>query len=184
MQKCQSETTLNLLLSYVKKMASPFLFLSSASDRLCLHHARPAPESASGLRGDCRKRDCPLLRAGIAAFSWHSQRRHGKRSSVARGKDRKTSTLERGRRLGESPHDQRYRRGILVVSQFTLAGDVSDGNRPDYTSAMPPADAEKLYNLFIQKMQSTGIPVAAGTFGAMMEVSLVNDGPVTLILER
>ncbi|MEK7590609.1 MAG: D-aminoacyl-tRNA deacylase [Patescibacteria group bacterium] len=74
--------------------------------------------------------------------------------------------------------------GILVVSQFTLAGDVSDGNRPDYTSAMPPADAEKLYNLFIQKMQSTGIPVAAGTFGAMMEVSLVNDGPVTLILER
>lgn len=74
--------------------------------------------------------------------------------------------------------------GILVVSEFTLAGDVSNGNRPDYTVAMPPEDAEKLYNFFIRKMQSTGVPVMTGTFGAMMEVSLVNDGPVTLILER
>ncbi|MDO8649049.1 MAG: D-aminoacyl-tRNA deacylase [Candidatus Peregrinibacteria bacterium] len=73
---------------------------------------------------------------------------------------------------------------ILVVSQFTLAGDVSKGSRPDYTKAAPPADAETLYEFFIEKVRASGIPVEAGQFGAAMEVTLVNDGPVTLWLEN
>ena len=73
---------------------------------------------------------------------------------------------------------------LLIVSQFTLAGDVSNGNRPDYTSAMEPQAAEKLYNLFIQYCRALGVPVAEGRFGASMEITLTNDGPVTLMLER
>ncbi|HLD71300.1 MAG TPA: D-aminoacyl-tRNA deacylase [Candidatus Peribacteraceae bacterium] len=73
---------------------------------------------------------------------------------------------------------------LLVISQFTLAGDVSKGNRPDYTAAMEPAGAEKLYNLFIQHCHALGVPVAEGRFGASMEITLTNDGPVTLLVER
>lgn len=75
--------------------------------------------------------------------------------------------------------------GALVVSQFTLAGDVSRGNRPDYTRACAPAEAERLYRLFVQKLSSSGVTeVRTGEFGAHMEVTLINDGPVTLILEQ
>lgn len=74
---------------------------------------------------------------------------------------------------------------ILVVSQFTLAGRLEKGNRPDYTQAAPPEDAEKLYEYFIGKLRELGVEhVESGTFGAMMDVRLTNDGPVTLILER
>ena len=73
----------------------------------------------------------------------------------------------------------------LVVSQFTLAGDFAKGNRPDYTAAADPANAIPLYEYFIDALRREGIgKVACGSFGAMMEVSLVNDGPVTLWLER
>lgn len=72
---------------------------------------------------------------------------------------------------------------ILVVSQFTLYGDCKKGTRPSFTEAAKPEEAEKLYNYFIEKLHSTGIVVASGVFGAHMEVSLVNDGPITLIID-
>ena len=74
---------------------------------------------------------------------------------------------------------------ILVVSQFTLAGRVEKGNRPDYTQAAPPDEAETLYEYFIDTLKKLGVKtVESGTFGASMNVKLQNDGPVTLIIER
>jgi D-aminoacyl-tRNA deacylase len=74
--------------------------------------------------------------------------------------------------------------GILVVSQFTLYGDARKGNRPSFIDAARPEVAIPLYERFIALLRDTGRPVATGEFGAMMDVELVNDGPVTLILER
>ena len=77
--------------------------------------------------------------------------------------------------------------GVLVVSQFTLYGDASKGRRPSFIDAAPPNVAIPLYEKFVAllKEKSAGkIPVETGEFGAMMDVELVNDGPVTLILER
>ena len=77
--------------------------------------------------------------------------------------------------------------GVLVVSQFTLYGDASKGRRPSFIDAAPPSLAIPLYEKFVAllKEKSAGkIPVETGEFGAMMDVELVNDGPVTLILER
>ena len=71
----------------------------------------------------------------------------------------------------------------LVVSQFTLAADTSRGNRPGFSAAASPACAETLYLQFAQTLQTLGLPVAIGRFGADMAVSLTNDGPVTLWLE-
>lgn len=74
--------------------------------------------------------------------------------------------------------------GLLVVSQFTLYGDARKGTRPSFSEAMPPADAEKFYNDFMTKLRAaTKLPVAEGKFAAMMDVELVNDGPVTVILD-
>jgi D-tyrosyl-tRNA(Tyr) deacylase len=74
---------------------------------------------------------------------------------------------------------------VLVVSQFTLAGSTEKGNRPDYTSAARPEIAEPLYETFVASLRLAGIKdVRTGRFGAMMEVALINDGPVTLMLER
>jgi D-tyrosyl-tRNA(Tyr) deacylase len=72
---------------------------------------------------------------------------------------------------------------VLVVSQFTLYGDCRKGRRPSYTDAAQPEKAQRLYQYFIEKMRSLGLNVASGVFGAMMEVSLVNQGPVTLIVD-
>jgi D-tyrosyl-tRNA(Tyr) deacylase len=72
---------------------------------------------------------------------------------------------------------------ILVVSQFTLMGDCRKGRRPSFVEAAPPEEAEKLYAYFVSQVRSKGISVATGRFQAKMAVSLVNDGPVTLIVE-
>lgn len=73
----------------------------------------------------------------------------------------------------------------LVVSQFTLYGDSSKGNRPSYIHAARPEHAEPLYNFFVEQLSALiRQDVETGTFGAMMDVQLVNDGPVTLIVER
>ena len=72
---------------------------------------------------------------------------------------------------------------MLIVSQFTLYGDCRKGRRPSYSDAALPEKAEELYELFIQETSKLGIPVASGKFQAMMEVSLINDGPVTLLLD-
>jgi D-tyrosyl-tRNA(Tyr) deacylase len=72
---------------------------------------------------------------------------------------------------------------ILIVSQFTLYGDCSKGRRPSFAKAALPEIAEKLYEQFIQEIKKSGLTTQTGQFGAMMDVELVNDGPVTLILE-
>jgi D-tyrosyl-tRNA(Tyr) deacylase len=74
--------------------------------------------------------------------------------------------------------------GLLVVSQFTLYGDTRRGRRPSFVDAARAEAAVALYERFVQMLRATGLPVRTGEFGAMMEVELVNDGPVTLILER
>ncbi len=72
---------------------------------------------------------------------------------------------------------------MLIVSQFTLHGDCRKGRRPSFVAAAPPEEAAPLYERFIARVEKLGVPVAAGRFGAMMEVTLVNDGPVTLLLD-
>ncbi|MEN6459584.1 MAG: D-aminoacyl-tRNA deacylase [Thermoguttaceae bacterium] len=72
---------------------------------------------------------------------------------------------------------------MLVVSQFTLLGDCRHGRRPDFTAAAPPELAERLYEVFVHAVAQQGVPVATGRFRQHMEVELVNDGPVTLIVE-
>jgi D-tyrosyl-tRNA(Tyr) deacylase len=72
---------------------------------------------------------------------------------------------------------------VLVVSQFTLAGDCRRGRRPSFDTAAPPQTARPLYEAIIRELQSNGVAVAAGEFQAMMQVALVNDGPVTLLLD-
>lgn len=73
--------------------------------------------------------------------------------------------------------------GVLIVSQFTLYGDCRKGRRPSFIDAAPPEIAIPLYEAFIAAVRSEGIPVATGRFGAMMQVELVNDGPVTLVVD-
>jgi D-tyrosyl-tRNA(Tyr) deacylase len=73
---------------------------------------------------------------------------------------------------------------LLVISQFTLYGDVQKGRRPSFVDAAPPAVAEPLYERFVAMLRERGARVETGRFGAMMDVELVNDGPVTLVVER
>jgi D-aminoacyl-tRNA deacylase len=72
---------------------------------------------------------------------------------------------------------------LLVVSQFTLYGDCRKGNRPSFTGAAPPAEADRLYQVFVARLRAAGLTVATGRFQARMNVTLVNDGPVTFYLE-
>ncbi|MCZ6918712.1 MAG: D-aminoacyl-tRNA deacylase [Gemmatimonadetes bacterium] len=74
--------------------------------------------------------------------------------------------------------------GVLVVSQFTLYGDVSKGRRPSFIHAADPSEAVPLYEAFVVAVRARDVPVETGEFGAMMDVELVNDGPVTLVIER
>ena len=86
---------------------------------------------------------------------------------------------ERGK-FARSVGDERG--GVLVVSQFTLLADTSRGNRPSFTDAAPPEQAEELYERFCAALAELGVPVETGIFGARMQVELVNDGPVTIVL--
>ena len=72
---------------------------------------------------------------------------------------------------------------LLIVSQFTLYGDARKGRRPSFVKAMAPGPAEQLYERFVAAARATGVPVETGRFRAMMDVELVNDGPVTLLLD-
>jgi D-tyrosyl-tRNA(Tyr) deacylase len=73
--------------------------------------------------------------------------------------------------------------GVLVVSQFTLLGDVRKGNRPSFVAAAPPEAADALYQRFCAALRAKGLPVGTGVFRATMAVELVNDGPVTILLD-
>ena len=72
---------------------------------------------------------------------------------------------------------------VLVVSQFTLIADTAKGNRPSFAGAASPEDAEQLYERFCAELRGLGVPVGTGVFGAKMELELVNDGPVTIVLD-
>ena len=73
---------------------------------------------------------------------------------------------------------------LLIVSQFTLAGNCSKGKRPSFDTAAPAEEGKRLYDYFVESVKSRGVPVRTGIFQADMQVALVNDGPVTFILER
>ena len=73
--------------------------------------------------------------------------------------------------------------GVLVVSQFTLAGDARNGRRPSFASAAPPQIARALYEDVVRELKTSGLRVETGEFQAMMQVALVNDGPVTILLD-
>lgn len=72
---------------------------------------------------------------------------------------------------------------VMVVSQFTLLGDCRKGRRPSYGAAAAPEQAKQLYQYFVERLRQLGLPVATGFFQEMMRVSLVNDGPVTILLD-
>jgi D-tyrosyl-tRNA(Tyr) deacylase len=72
---------------------------------------------------------------------------------------------------------------VLAVSQFTLAGSLARGRRPSFVDAMAGAEAEPMFDTFVELLRNRSVIVETGTFGAMMEVELVNDGPVTLLWE-
>ena len=72
---------------------------------------------------------------------------------------------------------------LLVVSQFTLYGDTRKGRRPSFDAAASPDDARRLYEEFVRELRATHVPVATGEFQAMMQVELVNDGPVTILID-
>ena len=110
---------------------------------------------------------------------------------IARG-DRDVARLAgKVARLRVFPDDDgRFDRSVLdvggsalVVSQFTLIADTSNGNRPSFADAAAPEEAEPLYEQFCVELEQLGVPVARGVFGASMMVELVNDGPVTIVLD-
>jgi D-tyrosyl-tRNA(Tyr) deacylase len=72
---------------------------------------------------------------------------------------------------------------LLLVSQFTLLADARHGRRPGFTDAAPPGQAERLFKLFVEKARATGLKVATGRFQAYMRVEIINDGPVTIMLD-
>ena len=72
---------------------------------------------------------------------------------------------------------------MLIVSQFTLCADIKKGTRPSFDNAMNPSDANELYEYFVSKVKENNIPVQTGVFGAHMEVELLNDGPVTFVIQ-
>lgn len=99
--------------------------------------------------------------------------------------------VEEGNQLANLSSPARWEKSVqdiqgelLVVSQFTLYGDCRKGRRPSFSDSAPPEMAQQLYQQFVDKLRQSGLRVETGIFGAMMQVIIDNDGPVTLLLER
>ena len=84
-------------------------------------------------------------------------------------------------KLNKSVLDKKY--ALLLISQFTLLGDTKKGNRPSFINAMEPNKSKDIYNKFIELILQNGLTVASGVFGAMMDITSVNDGPVTILID-
>jgi D-aminoacyl-tRNA deacylase len=104
-------------------------------------------------------------------------------AGVVIGKIGRGMLLLLGVERGDGEADGEVGGACLVVSQFTLVGSLNKGNRPGFDRAEEPARARALYEYFTEKLRAEGIPVETGQFAAEMEVELVNDGPVTFVLE-
>ena len=92
---------------------------------------------------------------------------------------------------GENGNTDRWEKSVqeiggelLVISQFTLYGDCRKGRRPSFSQSAAPENAQQLYEKFVEKLRQSGLRIETGQFGAMMQVTIENDGPVTLLLER
>ncbi|GAA5126544.1 D-aminoacyl-tRNA deacylase [Alloalcanivorax gelatiniphagus] len=110
--------------------------------------------------------------------------KHDDHPAVTRMAERLVSYRVFSDEQGRMNRDVREAGGaVLLVSQFTLAADTRKGRRPSFSSAAPPELAEPLYLALIDAVAGHGVPVARGRFGADMQVSLINDGPVTFLLE-
>jgi D-tyrosyl-tRNA(Tyr) deacylase len=100
---------------------------------------------------------------------------------AAKIRDMRLFEGEGGRQMDRSVAD--VGGSVLVVSQFTLYGDIRKGRRPAFDAAAPPADARALYENVVRELRAAQLPVATGEFQAMMRVELVNDGPVTILVD-
>ena len=141
---------------------------------VCQRVSRASVSVAGGLRGEIGRGLCVLLGVARTDGEEAADRLAGKvaRLRVFENEEGKfdRSLLDVG---GEA----------LVVSQFTLIADTAKGNRPSFGHAAPPEQAEPLYERFCDALRELGVPVETGDFGARMAVELVNDGPVTIVLD-
>ena len=135
--------------------------------RRCGSTARSWAQSGDGL--------CVLL--GVA----RGRRERG--SGAAGGQGRAAARVSRTRRDGSTARSSTPAARRSSCRQFTLIADTAKGNRPSFTEAAPPEEAEPLYERFCEELAALGVPVETGVFGAHMELELVNDGPVTIVLD-
>jgi len=116
---------------------------------------------------------------------------HGRRERDEERRDATSSAQQRPKHQGDFENDEeKFDRCVLdsggsalVVSNFTLIADTAKGNRPSFTDAAPPEEAERLYGAFCSALRELGATVETGSFGARMRVELANDGPVTIVLD-
>ena len=141
---------------------------------VCQRVALARVVAAGTLRGEIGHGLCVLLGVARADGEAHAERLAGKVARLRVFED------ESGR-FDRSLLD--VGGAALVVSQFTLIADTAKGNRPSFADAAPPELAEPLYDRFCEALRALGVPVATGVFGARMSVELVNDGPVTIVID-
>ena len=121
---------------------------------------------------------------GLLVLAWHRPRRWPGRCAIRRGEDPRRYVSSRARTASRWIAPLLEIGGaVLVVSQFTLYGDMRKGRRPSFDGAAPPDVARSLYEDLVRELRAVPLPVATGEFQAMMHVELVNDGPVTILID-